>query len=158
MAKVAERPSLRQVPHVSHRRREAIGERSHMDNPGVAAGVIHLADFAGVEAERLFAHHVLAMFGGSQRDGEVSEVRRGNDDGVDAGVSAELLVVGGQVRDSPVLAALLQKFRTGIASAYELGPRVKPNTGDVVIVADGSGADDGDVNGGGHWSDLGLMC
>ena len=66
--RLAERAAGDQVLQVPHRRREAVGERRHVDDARVAGRVIHRAHFAGVQPERLLAHDVLAVPGGRHGD------------------------------------------------------------------------------------------
>ena len=153
---LAERPALGQMPHVPHRRGEAIRERRHVDDFRVAAGVVHRPHFAGVQPQRLLAHHVLAVPGGGERDRFVREIRRGDDDRIDVRIGADRLEVGRDIFAAPVLAALLEQLRAGVADAGQPGPRIEANRRHMVIIADRAGSDDGDANGVRRRSDVGM--
>src|SRR5262245_4998222 len=118
-----------------------------MDDFGIPARVVHRADFAGIQTERLFAHHVLAVLGGGERDRFVREIGRGDDHGVDVRVSANRFVVGRDVVAAPVGAALVEQLAAGVANAGQAGAGIDADGGYVVVVADRAGTDDRDADG-----------
>ncbi len=72
----AQGPRFDQVAEVAHRGGEAVGEGRHVNDAGVASGLVHEADLVGVAAQRLLAHDVLAVFGGGEGDRQVGVRRR----------------------------------------------------------------------------------
>ena len=106
-----------------------------------------VAHFPRVQTQRLLAHHVFAAGGGGHRQGNVREIRRRNDHGIDVRIVANLLVIGRDVVDGPVAFALLQQAGIGIARSHQCGAWVEANPRHMVIVTDGTGTDDGDANG-----------
>ncbi len=142
-----------QVLDIAHGRREAISKRRHVHHAVVAGRVIHFAHFAGVESQRLFAHHVLAVAGRGHGDRPVSLVGRGDDHRVDVRIVAHRVRIGRDFVDAPVAFALFQQLGVGIAGGDQFGPSVEPQAGHVVIFTDRAGADDSNANGklGGRW-------
>src|SRR5207247_6170781 len=68
MPQRAESAARSQMPQVAHGGREAIGERRHVNDLRIAAGVIHRAHFVGVQSQRLLTHDMLAMLRRGERD------------------------------------------------------------------------------------------
>ena len=137
-----------QMLQIAHRRGKAIGERRHVHHAGVAGRVIHLAHFAGVQAQRLLAHHVLAVRRGGQRRSAVC-VKLGvamitaSTFGIGADRLADRCVTLSMPQSA---AALVQQLGIGVAGGHQRGPRIEPDGRHVVIIADRAGADDGDAD------------
>ena len=95
-------PVFQEVPQVAHRRGEAVREGRHVDDARVAGRLVHRADLAGVQPERLLAHDVLARPRRRHGDRRVGEVGRGDDDRVDVAVVQRSIGVGGGPLDPPL--------------------------------------------------------
>ena len=79
--------------------------------------------------------------------GEFHEARARNDHRMHLWISANLLVVRGYLVYSPIASPLFQQLLTAVTNSHQLGSGVKIDPGNVVIVADGSRADDRDADG-----------
>ena len=137
---------LNQVLQVAHRRREAIGKGGHVNHSCGLRRAVHRGDLVRTQAERFFAHDVLAAGRGRDRKLLVGEVRRGDDDSIHILVREDLFRVGGDLVDLPVDLAFLKKSFVGIADGHQPGPRIEPDSGNVVVVAHQASADDGKVD------------
>ncbi len=75
------------------------------------------------------------------------EVRRGDDHRIDIRIVRDVLILRRDLRDPPVLDPLLEQLFVGVTDRDQLGPLVDPDAGDVVVIRDGTGSDDGVANG-----------
>ena len=123
-----------------------------MNNIRRPGGFIHVAHFASVQGERLFAHHVLAGAGCGVRNFLVRKVRRGDHDGVDVRVFDDGFVVRRGFGDAPLGGSLGEEFGVGVADGGNFGARVEFQAWHVVKIADLTGSDNGDTN----WALFGL--
>src|SRR4029079_10763948 len=87
------------------------------------------------------------MFGGGKRDRFVREIGSGNDDRVDVRIGTEGFVIGRDVIATPVGAALVEELAAGVADAGQAGTGIDADGGNVVIITDRAGTDDGDADG-----------
>ena len=149
MAQLPQCAACGQMPHIAHRRGEAVGEGRHVDDFGVACRMVHRPHLVRIESKRLFAHDVLAMGCGGERHLAMGEIWRGDDHRVDVGICAYFAVVGRRPLDVPIRPALLQQSFTGVADGHQLGAGVDADAGDVMIVAYRAGAYNRDADRGG---------
>lgn len=109
VAKFAQLATLRQVREVAERRRETVGEGSHVLDTLLRRSLVHLDGLLGVEAQWLLRKDVLASCDGIEADLVVRVIRRRNHHSVDLRIGEHLLVVCGDLDWRPVFFALLQQ-------------------------------------------------
>ena len=139
-----------EMPEVAHRGGEAVGEGGHVADVVPLRFEEHLAGFGEVEAQRFFAHDMLAGANAGESDGAMTVVGGGDDDGVDVGIGGDLFVFGGDFGGAPVGEPLLEEGLVGVAVGDEFGARIELDPGDVVVIGDGTGTDDGVADRSGH--------
>ena len=140
----AERPGLEQMPQVAHRRGEPVSEGRHVHDLGVPGRLVHLADLARAQAQRLLAHDVLAGPRGRHGDRPVGVVRRGDHHGVNLVGAAQGLGIGRRVLDVPFGLALLEQAGIRVADRDQPGAGVEPEARQVMIGRHGPDADERD--------------
>jgi len=89
----AELAARDEVPQIPHRWREAVSEGGHVPEALLAGLGAHRSRFAGIEAQRLFAHDVLAPLETCHRDGKMRVVRGADDDRIDRRVGGDVGVI-----------------------------------------------------------------
>ena len=114
--------------------------------PCLPRGQVHLGRIGKVEAQRLLAHHMLAAGNAGQRDLLVREVGRRNDDRVDVGIVGDLLIIRRDLLTPPVAHSLPQQLFVRVANGDQFGPRINGDAGNMVIIGNRPGSDDGVTN------------
>jgi hypothetical protein len=99
---LAQRAAFHKMPHITHRRRKAVGESGHVHDMVVACRFVHMAHFAGIQTQRLLAHDMLAGGCCGKRDWFVRKVRCGDHHCVNRRILAYRFVVGGDFVNLPI--------------------------------------------------------
>src|SRR5262245_52419972 len=147
MPQLPELTAGRQVPHIPHRRRKAVGTRRHVHHARVAASAVHPASLRRTQSQRLLAHYVLAVLRRRQRDRPMREIWRRDYNCVNVRIRAQLLIIGRHILALPILTPLLEQLPAGVANSAQPRALIESNGRNVVIVADGASTDDRDSDG-----------
>ena len=128
MVGLADVAGFDEVGDVPHGGDEAVGEGGHVTDVGLVGGVEHLPRLGEAHGDGLLAEDVLAGLRGGDGDGGVGDVGGGDDDGVDAGVLEDVLVVGEGGAEAGLLLGAIEDGGVGVAEGDDLawGRSAKP--------------------------------
>jgi hypothetical protein len=116
----------------------------------LSGGAVHSRCFSEVQPQRFFAHDMLAARDTLKSNRQMRIVGSRYDHGIDLWVGCDLVNVGREFGNLPVVSTTSQELLVWVADCYQLGPRIDVDSRNMVIVGDCAGSDDGQANGIGH--------
>ena len=118
---LAEFTSVDQLLGVLHQRRPSVVVSDTCDHTGRPRGGFDANGLFGCATHRLLAEHMLARFGGSDRNRLVQHVRRADHDDVDVVVGDQVVPVDGAVTKAEVGDGLIDPRRHVVADHHQFG-------------------------------------
>jgi len=146
MIRLADETGFHKKRHIVHGGDEAIGEGGHVTDVRFFRRSGHGDGFGVVHGDGFFAKDVFAGGDGSERDGRVKNIRRGDDDGVYLGTGEKVFVSGENGGDAGLAAGMLEDDGVGVAEGDDAGFGAERESRQMILQDDAAAADNADAD------------